>query len=375
MASAEHLPTVGDVLGAIDRAIPLSKAGGWDPVGLQVGDASAVVGSLAVCHEAGAHVVERCVAAKVDLLVSYHPLLFRPSTTMVAGPGVTGRAVRLLRAGTSLIAVHTAFDVAPGGVADALAAALELHDVEPFGLNFGPDAVKLAVFVPPAQRDDVAQAMAAHGAGVIGKYTDAAFTVAGEGSFTASDQADPATGVAGEHTRAPELRLEMVAPAHALDRIVAAMVAAHPYEEPAYDVYEHRGNAGFIGRRGRLRDALELREFAAVVEDRLGAVPRVAGDPQRPVTTVAAIPGSGRSFLRSAAPADVVVTGDVGHHDARSATDRGQAIIDPGHAPTERPGMTRLYSLLREIAAALDIADVVDLTQVDANPWSDAWRR
>ncbi len=79
---------------------------------------------------------------------------------------------------------------------------------------------------------------------------------------------------------------------------------------------------------------------------------------------VAVVPGSGRSFLGHARGADVLVTGDIGHHDARQAAEAGLAVIDPGHAATERPGLRRLYAAVAQIAA-----DVVDLTGVDADPW------
>lgn len=145
---------------------------------------------------------------------------------------------------------------------------------------------------------------------------------------------------------------------------MAALVAAHPYEEPAYDVYEVRANAGFIGRTGTLAAPLPLEEFAVDVAERLGAPPRVAGSRTTEIRRVAVVPGSGSTFIPAAGGVDVVVTGDVSHHSARDALERGMAVVDPGHAPTERPGVQKLYA-----AAAQIVQDAVDLTSVDANPW------
>ena len=80
----------------------------------------------------------------------------------------------------------------------------------------------------------------------------------------------------------------------------------------------------------------------------------------------AVVPGSGGDFLTSAADAaaDVIVTGDVGHHRVRAALDRGLAVIDPGHIPTERPGLARLYAAVSEVAP-----EVRDLRELDADPW------
>lgn len=88
---------------------------------------------VGVCHEVTESVVAAIEKEKVDLLVTYHPLLFHPVTRLVAGRSPTARAFRLVRAGTALLVTHTDFDAAPGGTADALAVRLRLRDIEPFG--------------------------------------------------------------------------------------------------------------------------------------------------------------------------------------------------------------------------------------------------
>lgn len=105
----------------------------WDPVGLQLGDPEGSVTTVAVCHEVTEEVVERLEREPVDLLVSYHPLLFVPTTNLLAGRSPGARSYRLIRSGVSLLVTHTDFDSAPGGTADALAAFFDLTDVEDFG--------------------------------------------------------------------------------------------------------------------------------------------------------------------------------------------------------------------------------------------------
>ncbi|UCE28186.1 MAG: hypothetical protein JSW52_05420 [Candidatus Coatesbacteria bacterium] len=97
---------------------------------------------------------------------------------------------------------------------------------------------KIVVFVPNENLDAVRAAMAEAGAGVIGNYTYCSFASPGTGTFLGGEGADPAVGAAGRLERVPEWRLEMVVPAEVAEVVVAAMKAAHPYEEPAYDVYE-----------------------------------------------------------------------------------------------------------------------------------------
>jgi hypothetical protein len=97
---------------------------------------------------------------------------------------------------------------------------------------------KLVVFVPAPALDAVRDAVFAAGAGRIGAYERCSWYTEGTGTFFGGEGTDPAIGRAGVEERATEFRLETVFPAERHDDIVAALRAAHPYEEPAFDVYE-----------------------------------------------------------------------------------------------------------------------------------------
>lgn len=356
--------TVADVMGALGAVAPIRGAADWDPVGLQIGDGNAAVARLAVCHDVTDAVVDRAERDGVEMLVAYHPLVFRPLRRLVAGSGPGGRAWRLARAGVALAVVHTAFDVAPGGAADALAEALQVEDPLGFAPAGAAGGVKIVTFLPAEAADEVVGAMTTAGAGRIGGYTGCSFRGDGVGTFQAPADATPAVGRAGEANREPEVRLEMVCDAAARGPAIAALVAAHPYEHPAFDVFERTGDPGMLGRVGRWQGPLE--ELAELAGDVLGPAVRVAGEPQDTIESVAVVPGSGGDLVEAAraAGADALVTGDVGHHAARGALEAGLAIVDPGHAATERPGVARLYSAVSRI-----VDDVVDLTGLDADPW------
>ncbi len=97
---------------------------------------------------------------------------------------------------------------------------------------------KLVVFVPAASLDAVRDAVFAAGAGRIGAYERCSWYMEGTGTFLGGEETSPAIGEAGREERVSEVRLETVYPDDAHDRVVAALRAAHPYEEPAFDVYE-----------------------------------------------------------------------------------------------------------------------------------------
>jgi hypothetical protein len=96
---------------------------------------------------------------------------------------------------------------------------------------------KLVVFVPPEALEPVRDALFAAGAGRIGAYERCSWYAEGTGTFRALPGANPSLGEVGEEERVPELRLETVFPDDRHDEVVAALRRAHPYEEPAFDVY------------------------------------------------------------------------------------------------------------------------------------------
>jgi hypothetical protein len=97
---------------------------------------------------------------------------------------------------------------------------------------------KLVVFVPREALDTVRDALFAAGAGRIGNYDRCSWYTQGTGTFKGGEGTEPSVGQRGVEERVAELRLETVFPADRQDEVLAALRAAHPYEEPAFDVYE-----------------------------------------------------------------------------------------------------------------------------------------
>jgi hypothetical protein len=96
---------------------------------------------------------------------------------------------------------------------------------------------KLVVFVPEESLDAVRDALFAAGAGRIGEYERCSWYTAGTGTFLGGEGADPTIGERGKEERVPELRLETIYPGDREDDVVRALREAHPYEEPAFDLY------------------------------------------------------------------------------------------------------------------------------------------
>jgi dinuclear metal center YbgI/SA1388 family protein len=151
--------TVGDILAALDSRFPFANAGDWDPVGLQIGGLSRGAERVGVCHEVTGSVVEAVFDDEIDCLVSYHPLMFVPTTSLIDGPAAEGLALRLAENGTSLIVVHTALDVATPGTGDAMIAEIGLSatgSFAPVDDMGGGDIGRIGKFDAPVDFDQFA---------------------------------------------------------------------------------------------------------------------------------------------------------------------------------------------------------------------------
>jgi hypothetical protein len=266
------------------------------------------------------------------------------------GSRTTDLALRCLREGLAVIAAHTNWDCAPGGVSDVLAGLLGLKEVRPVGRGMPQSRFKLVVFVPAENRGAVQDAVWSAGAGVIGDYTECSFWTPGTGSFRGGEQTNPVIGESGRRETVAEDRVEFVVAAEVLGSVLAALRQAHPYEEPAFDVIPLREEFGPGPLRlGELDFMLPPDGLASLVEERLGH-PAWLWKGRRPIRRVAVAGGAGASDWAEAlrAGADALVTGEVKHAQGLDAAAAGLTIIAAGHAATEAPAMAVMADRLRE---------------------------
>lgn len=365
---------LADVIAVLDAAYPPRLAESWDSVGLVCGDPDDVLESVTVAVDATPAVIDEVPGA--SLLLAHHPLLLRGVDTVAASTPKGALVHRLIRTGRSLFTAHTNADSANPGVSDALAAALGLSVeavLEP--VTRASDLDKWVIYVPGENAAAVQAAVFEAGAGHIGDYSHCSWSVAGIGQFLPHEGASPAVGSVGNVERVAEDRFEVVAPARARAAVLAAMRAAHPYEEPAFDIFAllpPPGDAG-LGRIGTLARPEPLRRFVSRVNAALPRTSwgvRAAGDPDLPVSRVAVCGGAGDSLLAAAAGADVqaYVTADLRHHPAdehRRASD--VALIDVAHWASEFPWCEQAADLLRSrFGAELPVR----VSSIRTDPWN-----
>ncbi len=317
---------VRDVLGLLEGWAPPALAWEKDAIGLQCGDPEAGVRSILVALDPTEDVAREAVRRGADLVVTHHPLLFRPVQRIDLGVP-RGRVLRtLLARGIALVSAHTNLDFAEGGTSHVLAAALGLMETEflhtPFRLE-----KKVVTFVPAADVERVASAMAEAGAGIIGKYDRCSFRSAGTGTFRGNAETRPAVGERGVFEQVPEIRLEMAVPAWRLTGVLRALRGAHPYEEAAIDVYalESPARGGGMGVLGTLPRPVRIGAFLRRMKRALG-VPALRCSPfeDHAVQRIAVCGGAGSDLTAEAVRrgAEVFITADVRYHAFRGR--RGQ---------------------------------------------------
>jgi dinuclear metal center YbgI/SA1388 family protein len=347
------MPTVAAVIGFLEQFAPPSLASEWDNVGLLLGDRQARVKRVMTCLTVTPESAAEAVEAKAQLIITHHPILFRPVKRLTMG-NPEGRVVlSLVRAGVAVYSPHTAFDNTRGGINDAIARRLGLAEVSPLRRGEGPRQCKVVVFVPDKDLSRVSDALFAAGAGRIGEYGECSFRLSGTGTFFGSDASNPTVGRKGRREDVSEWRLEVVCPESSVEAVVSAMRKAHSYEEPAFDVYPLRPAASNLGegRVGRLAGPAPLAEFAKAVKAALGAaLVQTVGDGAKSVGRVAIVCGAGGEFLHDAvrARADVLLTGEMRFHDYLTAQAQELALVLPGHYATERFGVEELAERLKE---------------------------
>jgi len=372
-------PTLDEVVDLLHTWYPPATADSWDAVGLAAGDPDAPVRKVLFAVDPTLEVAREAVEWGADLLVTHHPL-FLTAVHGVAATSPKGRTLHTLVAGgCALLTAHTNADQAEAGVSESLALALGLTDLAPILPAPGPRLDKIVTFVPHEAAEAVRSALAEAGAGAIGDYDSCSFSAPGEGRFHPLEGADPTIGTVGDLEVVPETRIEAVLPRSRRTAVVRALLAAHPYEEVAYDVTELADPATASTGTGRVGAVPEttLGDFAAQVGAALPATAhgvRVAGDPDRAVRRVAVCGGAGDFLLDRLAGADVdvYVTSDLRHHRASEFLEHdGPALIDVAHWAAEWTWLPVVEAKLRAALGESGAGDTVE-TRVSArctDPW------
>lgn len=344
--------TVSDIIKIVDTIAPNSLAESWDNIGLQVGKRDWLVRKIQVSLDPLPEVVEAACKDKVDLLITHHPLIFKPLSALDFDTPV-GSVLRMaVEHEMAIYSAHTNLDSAIGGINDILAERMALKNIRPLGEATGiPEQLKLVFYLPKGLERNVIPHLFETAATEYGMTAGRLIRM--NGSTRQQKQSHLAEERTFKKTDGDgDLRIEVQIPKNKLDNILTRIKQQKVFSQLSYDVYPLlpvEVKAG-LGRIGDLSKGSDLSEFAKRIKRKLHlSSVKIAGDPELPVYSVAVCSGSGSSLLIAflASRAQAYVTGDLRYHDARIAESADRGLIDIGHFASEHLIVETLVDMLR----------------------------
>jgi len=342
---------IAEIIALLESVAPPSLQEHYDNAGLLTGNAGWPCTGALCTLDATEEVIKEAVQQNCNLVVAHHPIIFGGLKKINGKNYVEKAVITAIKNDIAIYAIHTNLDNVLAGVNGMMAGKLGLVNTRILAPKEAT-LKKLYTFVPLEQAEQVRAALFAAGGGHIGNYNECSFGVEGTGTFKGGEDTNPFVGKPGERHYEKELKVEVIFPSYLQAPVVKALLAAHPYEEVAYDVVDLANAHPRIGSGlvGELPEPMPETAFLTLLKQSFNlSLIRHTALLGRPVKKVALCGGAG-SFLVSkalASGADVYVTADMKYHEFFDANDR-IVIADIGHFESEQFTIDLLAAILRE---------------------------
>ena len=343
--------TVNEVISVLKSIIPLAQAEDFDNVGLLCGNLEREISGILVCHDALENVVEEAIVKGLNLIVTFHPIIFS-GLKSITGKNYVERAVlKAIENKIAIYAIHTAFDNDFFGVNYRICQELGLQNQKVL-MPKKHQLQQLEVFVPQDFSEKVKTAMFEAGAGNIGYYDECSFSISGNGTFRPIEGSDPFSGTKDIRENSNEVAISVIYESYKKNQILAAMKSAHPYEEVAHQIIQLENENQFLGsgRFGELEEAMDEEQFLSLIKDKfnLKAI-RHSNFTSKKIKRVGVLGGSGASGIGAAISqnCDAYLTGDLKYHDYFQGEGK-MLICDIGHFESEQFVTEHLVEILSQ---------------------------
>ena len=330
---------ISEIISLIEEVAPISLQEEYDNAGMQVGNKENEATGALLCIDVTEDIVDEAIQKGLNLIISHHPLLFKGLKNITGKNYIERVVIKAIKNDISIYAAHTNLDNAQGGVNYKIAEKLNLKNVQILSPQNGK-LLKLVVFVPLLAVDKVREAMLNAGAGKIGNYDMCSYNMTGFGTFRACEGAEPYCGELGAIHKEDEVRVEVILPDYEKNKVLNAMIKAHPYEEPAYDIIQlqNANTSAGSGVVGELVEPMDEKDFLMMVKDvfKAGAV-KYSSLTGNKIKKVALCGGSGSFLINDSvrANADLFLTGEIGYHNFFMA-EKKILLVEAGHYETEQ---------------------------------------
>lgn len=328
-----------DLVKKIESWAPKEISWQKDNVGLQIGNLERELKNILLCLEVTPGVIEEALEKNCNFIFSHHPFLFHPLRKIDLSRDKNSLMIEaLIKNDITLYSAHTNLDFTKDGVSFEIAKLLGLKNIK-FLVNQKANQYKLSLFVPKAHLENVEDAIFKAGGGIIGEYTHCGFRTEGTGSFKGSEKSNPSIGEKQKYETVEEVKLEIIVESWKINKVIKALKAVHPYEEPAYDVYlinNENVNYG-LGAVGEFEVPFEENKFLELVSAKLNVKNfRYTKGKSSQIKKVAVCGGSGSEYFQDALSrgADAYITADIKYHTFHDASEE-ILLVDAGHYETE----------------------------------------
>ncbi|MBX2923680.1 MAG: Nif3-like dinuclear metal center hexameric protein [Chitinophagaceae bacterium] len=342
---------IKDIINVLESQAHPSLQEGYDNAGLITGNMWEECTGILCSLDATEAVVEEAIANRCNLIVAHHPIVFKGLKKITGKTYVERTVIKAIKHDIALYAIHTNLDNILDGVNGRMAAQLGLTDCKPLLPKPGL-LKKLYTFVPQAQAEQVRTALFDAGAGHIGNYSECSFNAEGTGTFKGEIGTNPFAGVPGQRHAENEVKMEVIFPGWLQRQVTEALIKAHPYEEPAYDIVLLENSHARVGSgvTGLLPAPCEATYFLENLKKTFNLpVIRHTALTNKTIQTVSLCGGAG-SFLISNAlhvKSDIYITSDIKYHEFFEADSR-MILADIGHYESEQYTIDLLYDILQE---------------------------
>lgn len=351
----------------LESLAPLSSQESYDNAGLIVGSPDDEVGAVLVSLDCTEAVVDEAIAKGCQFIISHHPIVFKGLKRFNGKNYVERTVIKAIQNKIALYAMHTNLDNYRHGVNEEIGRRLNLINTRILAPKEN-GLLKLVTYVPLNAKEAVLEALFQAGAGQIGNYSRCSFSVTGEGTFLPNESARPASGAVGAMSRDVESKVEVLVSVHHKNKVYAALLDVHPYEEVAHEWVQIANTnqdegAGIVGE---LEHEMDEIEFLTLLKQKFKCSSiRHTSLLDRPIKTVALCGGSGGFLLPQAkqANADIFVTADYKYHEFFDAEDQ-IIIADIGHFESEQYTTNLLVDILTKKFPNF----AVTLTGINTNP-------
>lgn len=363
-----------EVIQLMGKIAPKELAEDWDNVGLQVGDVNQEVENILIALDFNQEVLNEALEKNCQLIITHHPFIFK-GIKSINTQNESGRLIfELIKNNIVLFSAHTNLDIAEGGLNDYLINKLDVENISLLKTTKSKNYHKLVTFIPENDFPKVRDAVYAKGAGEYKNYSHSGFYQQGTGNFKPLEDSNPHLGKKNVLNEVREYRFEVIVEDDKLDKVVKELIKVHPYEEPAWDLYEMENlkTEHGIGRIADFKFEIELQPFLDQIKDiyDLDVIKVVRA--KNKLKKVALCSGSGADFIKDAyyQGADLYLTGDVKYHEAQLAEELGINLIDFGHYGSEKFVRELLTERLKKEASAKLLKELnFYKSELKTRPW------